>query len=151
METRLALGHVHIKVRELDRAVAFYIEHLDLEVAERYDRFAFLSWGRRHHDVALQALGPDATAPGDGVGLYHVAFEVDGEDALRSVYRGLREAGVRTSPVDHGISKALYFSDPDGNGIEVYVDTRSDADEDWRGVSLPFDPEESGDAEPLGE
>lgn len=69
------LGHVHLKVRDLDRAVEFYTAILDVDLTERYERFAFLTFGDRHHDLAVQAVGEDAPGPGPGVGLYHVAFE----------------------------------------------------------------------------
>jgi len=116
-------------------------------VTERAGNYAFLTYGDRHHDVALQGVGADA--PGPGVGLYHAAFEVDDPDALRQTHRRLRERGVAVSPVDHGISKALYFDDPDGNGLEVYLDTRGANDrEAWRGENERFDPTALGaDAE----
>lgn len=143
------VGHVHLKVRDLDRAVDFYAAALGLDVTERHADYAFLSWEqpeagaerRRHHDVALQAVGPDAEGPGTGVGLYHAAFEVDSAEALRATYERLRERGVPVSPVDHGISRALYFEDPDGNGLEVYRDTRAERDTwEWGGESERFDP-----------
>ncbi len=136
------VGHVHLKVRDLERSIDFYREVLGLAVTERHGGFGFLSWGRRHHDVALQAVGEDAPGPGAGVGLYHAAFEVDDPAALTAVYRAVRDRGHRVSPVDHGISKALYFDDPDGNGLEVYLDTREENDrERWRGKNDRFDPE----------
>jgi catechol 2,3-dioxygenase len=135
------LGHVHLKVQDLERSVPFYREVLGLDVGERHGRFVFLTYGDHHHDVALQELGPDADPPGRGVGLYHAAFEVDSGEALAAVDDRLRERGVAVSPVDHGISKALYFDDPDGNGLEVYLDTRDGADA-WRGRNEPFDPRE---------
>ncbi|MDY7081023.1 MAG: biphenyl-2,3-diol 1,2-dioxygenase, partial [Halobacteria archaeon] len=64
-------------------------------------------------------------------------------EKLREIYEGLEENDVYVSPVDHGISKALYFDDPDGNGIEVYVDTRSSAEEEWHGRGTQFDPAET--------
>ncbi|WP_323675064.1 VOC family protein [Halorubellus sp. PRR65] len=135
------VGHVHLKVRDVDRAVAFYTTVLALDVTERHGSFAFLSFGDRHHDVALQGVGADADPPGAGVGLYHTAFEVETGDALAVVYDRLQERGVSTAPVDHGISKALYFDDPDGNGVEVYLDTRADRDQyEWEGVNERFDP-----------
>jgi catechol 2,3-dioxygenase len=134
------VGHVHLKVRELDPALDFYTAVLGLDVTERQGRYAFLSWGQRHHDVALQAVGAGADGPGRGVGLYHAAFEVDSREALASIHGRLQERGVRVSPVDHGISKALYFSDPDGNGLEVYLDTRESDDEAWEGTNESFDP-----------
>jgi catechol 2,3-dioxygenase len=103
--------------------------------------FVFLSFGERHHDLALQAVGP--SAPGAqpyGVGLYHFALEVPSLDALAEAYMILREAGVPVSPVDHGVSKAFYFADPDGNGLEVYVDTRHNH-ASWQGMSRPLDVE----------
>ncbi|WP_459191862.1 VOC family protein [Halosimplex sp. J119] len=137
------VGHVHLKVRDLERALAFYREVLGLDVTEREGRYVFLSWGERHHDVALQEVGDGAEGPSRGVGLYHVAFEVATPEALASVYRRLRDRGVQVSPVDHGISKALYFADPDGNGVEVYLDTRGSHEEtDWRGRNDRFDPTE---------
>ncbi|NHN42499.1 biphenyl-2,3-diol 1,2-dioxygenase [Halorubellus sp. JP-L1] len=135
------VGHVHLKVRDADRAVEFYTDVLGLEVTERHGSFAFLSFGDRHHDVALQGVGADAPGPGPGVGLYHTAFEVDAGATLAAVYERVRERDVAVSPVDHGISKAIYFDDPDGNGVEVYLDTRADRDQyEWAGVNDRFDP-----------
>jgi catechol 2,3-dioxygenase len=135
------VGHVHLKVREVGRAVEFYTEVLGLKVEDRYGQFAFLSWGDHHHDVALQSVGEDAAGPGPGVGMYHAAFEVETPDALRAVYRRLQDRDVDVAPVDHGISKAIYFDDPDGNGLEVYLDTRTDDHEAWEGRNRRFDPE----------
>jgi catechol 2,3-dioxygenase len=135
------VGHVHLRVRDVERSIAFYTDVFGLAVAERYDRFAFLTWGDHHHDVALQGVGADAAAPGPGVGLYHAAIEVESPDAFTATYEQLRERGVSVSPVDHGISKALYFDDPDGNGLEVYLDTRESFDRaEWGGMNEPFDP-----------
>jgi catechol 2,3-dioxygenase len=135
------VGHMHFKIRDVERSIAFYTEVFGLGVRERYDRFAFLSWGDHHHDVALQEVGSAATEPEPGVGLYHAAIEVGSPDALAAVYERLRERGVSVSPVDHGISKALYFEDPDGNGLEAYIDTRDSFDRtEWNGLNEPFDP-----------
>lgn len=139
------VGHVHLKIRDLNRAIEFYREILGLDVTERHDRYAFLSFGERHHDVALQEVGENADGPGRGVGLYHVAFEVDTGPDLAAVHERLRARDVRVSPVDHGISKAVYFSDPDGNGIEVYLDTRDGQERTtWEGQNEHFDPAELG-------
>jgi catechol 2,3-dioxygenase len=136
-----SVGHVHLKVRDAERSIDFYTDVLDLSVTERHDRYAFLSWGTRHHDVALQAVGEDAAGPGPGVGLYHAAFEVAGNDGLRAVYEALQAREVSVSPVDHGIARALYFEDPDGNGLEVYADTRAEHDQwEWAGTNESFDP-----------
>ena len=119
-DTLFHLRHVHFKVRDLSRAVAFYEDVFDLELAETGGQFAFLSRGDHHHDVGLQAVGADAPDPGRGVGRYHAATEVDTEEHLDSVYDVLCERGVPSTPVDHSISKALYFSNPAGNGLEAY-------------------------------
>jgi catechol 2,3-dioxygenase len=106
------LGHVHLKVRDTDRAVDFYRDVLGLDVTERVGRFAFCSFGDHHHDLALQGGGGDESAPateGPAVGLYHSAWEVGDAAALRSTYERLQARGVSVWPVDHGISKALYF------------------------------------------
>jgi catechol 2,3-dioxygenase len=136
------LGHVHLEVRDVDRAVEFYTGVLpDLDVTERYANYAFLSFGEHHHDLALQGLGEGAPAASDGVGLYHSAFEVDAAADLRAVHERLDERGVAVTPVDHRISKALYFDDPDGNGVEVYLDTRAETGRsEWRGENRRFDP-----------
>ena len=140
MPSTHTLGHVHLRVREVDRAVEFYTGVLDLTVTERRGRYAFLSWGDRHHDVALQGVGEEAPGPGRGVGLYHAAVEVDDRAALRGVQDRLRDRGVAVSAVDHGISEALYFDDPDGNGLEVYRDTRRERDrEEWDGRTAALD------------
>ena len=144
-----SLGHVHLKVRDLDRAVEFYRELLGLDVRERLDAYAFLTFGDHHHDLALQRVGSGASGPdpGPSVGLYHAAFEVDSPEALAAVHDRVRARGIPVSPVDHGISKALYFDDPDGNGVEVYYDTRAERDrQDWQGRNEPFDPAELGES-----
>lgn len=138
------LGHVHLKVRDVDRAVEFYGDLLGLETTERVGGFAFLSFGEHHHDLALQEVGGDDHAPetdGPAVGLYHSAWEVADGPALRRVYEHLMDQRIDVTPVDHGISKALYLEDPDGNGVELYLDTREANDRrTWNGVNERFDP-----------
>lgn len=142
----LTLGHVHLKVRDIDQAVAFYTAHLGLIVEEQVaGRYAFLSDGKAHHTVALQSVGPGAPQPGlRSVGLYHTAFEVSDRQAFRERYHALRQAGLEPVAVDHGISWAMYFNDPDGNGLEIYADTRHEirGDKQWHGVSRPLTPHE---------
>ncbi|WP_254864224.1 VOC family protein [Halovivax gelatinilyticus] len=136
------VGHVHLKVSDLEAASEFYTEVLGLSVTESHGRFRFLSWGERHHDVALQEVRPDAPGPNDGVGLYHAAMEVPDGASLAAVYERVRARGVDVSAVDHGISKAIYFSDPAGNGLEIYLDTREENDQPhWSGTNRSFDPE----------
>ena len=76
------LGHVHLKVSDVDRSVAFYTDVFELSVTERHGRYAFLSFGEHHHDVALQGVGPGAPGQSAGVGLYHAAFEVADRETL---------------------------------------------------------------------
>lgn len=136
--TPLKLGHVHLKVSELERSVAFYTSVFGLHVEEQLDGFAFLNDGQVHHSVALQELGPVASRPRrDTIGLYHVAFEVESDEAFRAFEARLGEMKIRHQSVDHGISWATYFHDPDGNGLEVYVDRRqqSGGRAIWRGRS----------------
>jgi len=139
----MKLGHVHLKVRDLQRSVDFYRRHLGLQITEQVGgAFAFLSAGAMHHELALQEVGPQAAAPGRGdVGLYHVAFEVADRQELGQVYRGLRQQGIPVHAVDHRISWALYCTDPDGNGLEIYWDTRRTAHGagQWQGIERPLD------------
>jgi catechol 2,3-dioxygenase len=143
------IGHAHLKVRDLDRSVAFYTDLLALHLTERVaDSYAFLSGGETHHEIALQNVGPDAPQPpAAGTGLYHVAFEVPSRADFAAVYRALTEAGVSVATVDHLISWAMYFDDPDGNGLEVYWDTRWEPGGRalWRGENHPLPAEKIQD------
>ncbi|MCB0210380.1 MAG: VOC family protein [Anaerolineae bacterium] len=136
------IGHAHLKVRDIDRAVAFYTTFFDLDVIERVgDHYVFLSGGEFHHEIALQNVGSMApAAPSHGVGLYHVAFEVPDKRSFALAYQALAEAGVSVGIVDHLISWAMYFNDPDGNGLEIYWDTRREPGGQhlWHGRNLPL-------------
>lgn len=143
MTSEIHLGHVHLKVDALEEAVEFYRDLLDAEIVERQGRFVFLTLGNHHHDLALQEVPGDGRPSSRAVGLYHVAFECPDAESLRECYEHLRERGVQVSPVDHRISKALYFDDPAGNGVELYIDTRAELDdEQWGGENRRFDPME---------
>ncbi len=94
-----------------------------------------------HHEIALQQVGADAPPPPRvSTGLYHVAFEVPDKTSFALAYRTLTKAGVPVSAVDHLISWAIYFSDPDDNGLEIYVDTRKErgGHDLWHGQNLPL-------------
>ncbi len=121
-----ALGHAHLKVRDLRRSIDFYTRFFDLRVIEQvHDQYVFLSGGALHHELALQQLGAGAAAPDPGaVGLYHIAFEVPDQRSFALAWRELNSAGIAVAAVDHRISWAMYFDDPDGNGLEIYCDTR---------------------------
>lgn len=139
------IGHVHIKVRDLNVSEAFYRAALDLEVRERVGaRFVFLSGTTIHHEVALQAVGQTARGPDRfDVGLFHVAFEVPDKRSLAQCFQKLTAMSIRPFAVDHRISWAIYFSDPDGNGLEVYCDTRKEQSVGyWEGVDKPLTTEQ---------
>jgi catechol 2,3-dioxygenase len=123
-ETRV--GHVHLKVADLDRAIAFYSGLLGFDVVMRYGtQAAFLSAGGYHHHIGLNtwdSLGGSPPPPGH-TGLYHTAFLFPDRKSLAQVLKRLVEAGyLLTGASDHGVSEALYLDDPDGNGVELYRD-----------------------------
>jgi len=128
----MGIGHVHLRVSDLQRSIAFYRDVLGLEVQQLYgDAAAFLSAGGYHHHLGLntwESRGGRAPAPGT-TGLYHVAFLYHDRPALARALRQVLNAGVMLEgAADHGVSEAVYFSDPDGNGIELYRDRAPD---DW--------------------
>ena len=140
-----SLGHVVLKVTDLDRSEQFYTGVLGMPVVARYDekgyKMTFFSV-EKHHDLALmQVSGAEAAAGDEAVGLHHVAFRIgDSMDQLVEAKAHLDAAGVVSSPTDHDVTKSLYFDDPDGNTLELYVDV-SDA---WR-----TEPQRIATVEPL--
>ncbi len=129
-ETRV--GHIHLKVSDLDRAIRFYTEALGFQVTQRMgDSAAFLSAGGYHHHVGLNTWESKAgsSPPRSATGLYHVAFLYPDRHELASALRRLIKRDVRLEgAADHGVSEALYLRDPDGNGIELYWDRPA---EEW--------------------
>lgn len=119
------LGHAVLKVRDIGRAEEFYNGVLGLPIAARLGAdMTFFTLGN-HHDLAVLAVGRDAPdAPADAPGLYHIAFKVGTSlDELRAVKSELEEAGIVVDHAsDHTVSQSLYLQDPDGNGVELYVD-----------------------------
>ncbi|MDG4647215.1 VOC family protein [Roseibacterium sp. SDUM158017] len=129
---RTAIGHVHLKVADLDRSIAFYRDVMGFELTQRYGaQAAFMSAGGYHHHIGLntwQSRGGPAPAPGT-TGLFHVAFLYPDRPALARALQQVIDAGVPIDgAADHGVSEAVYFRDPDGNGIEIYRDR---AEADW--------------------
>jgi catechol 2,3-dioxygenase len=121
-----SIGHIHLKVANLERAIAFYSDVLGFEVTERYGRnAAFLSAGGYHHHIGLntwESAGGDPPAPGT-TGLYHVAILYPTRADLADALRRLLAHGIRIDGAsDHGVSEAIYLRDPDGNGLELYRD-----------------------------
>lgn len=119
------VGHIHLKVADLERAVRFYTEVLGFEVMQRIGNAAFLSAGGYHHHIGLntwESKGGDPP-PRGATGLYHVAFLYPDRPSLATALRRLLEHGVSLDgAADHGASEALYLQDPDRNGIELYCD-----------------------------
>lgn len=145
------IGHVHLKVADLDRALDFYVGVLGFELQQRFGtEAAFVSAGDYHHHIGLntwQSAGGSPPPPGS-TGLFHLAIRYPTRAALADALRRLTEAGIRLEGAsDHGVSEALYLSDPDGNGVELYWDRPR---EDWprprdggEGVAMftaPLDP-----------
>jgi catechol 2,3-dioxygenase len=129
----LRIGHVVLKVRDLDRSLAFYRDLLGFRVAgEMSNVMIFLTaTGQNHHDLALLRVGDQAPSPvATAVGLYHVAVELADLEALRAAHALLSERGLLRGAADHGVSRSLYTADPDGNEIELYCDAPRD---EWEG------------------
>ncbi|WP_037373801.1 VOC family protein [Salinimicrobium xinjiangense] len=126
------IGHVHLKVSDLEIAVMFYHGLLGFEVTQRIgDSAAFLSAGGYHHHIGLNTWhskgAPDASKR--GVGLYHTAIVYENRKELARILQRLIKAEYPlTGAADHGVSEALYLNDPDGNGVELYYDRPK---EDW--------------------
>ena len=122
----ISVGHVHLKVADLDRAIAFYANVLGFEVQQKYeDQAAFLSADGYHHHVGLNTWFSKGGAPSPkrNAGLFHVAFLYPTRADLARAVRSVIDAGVPLDGAsDHGVSQAIYFDDPDGNGIELYWD-----------------------------
>ena len=120
------IGHVHLKVADLDRALAFYCGVLGFELVTRMgDSAAFVSAGGYHHHIGLNTWeSKNGQPPPYGTtGLYHIAILYPTRVALADALRRLIAAGIALDGAsDHGVSEALYLSDPDGNGIELYWD-----------------------------
>ena len=130
IDPRVDIGHVHLKVADLDRALAFYHGVLGFEVMQRMGaQAAFLSAGGYHHHIGLNTWeSRDGAPPPPGsTGLYHVAIRYPDRAALADALRRLIDAKISLEGAsDHGVSEALYLHDPDGNGLELYRDRARD-------------------------
>jgi len=120
------IGHVHLKVADLERALAFYCGVLGFELQQRFgSQAAFVSAGGYHHHIGLntwESRGGKPPAPG-ATGLYHLAILYPERRELADALRRLVEAGISLDGAsDHGVSEALYLRDPDENGVELYWD-----------------------------
>ncbi|MEM6304591.1 MAG: VOC family protein, partial [Pseudomonadota bacterium] len=142
------VGHVHLRVADLDRAIAFYRDILGFEITQRFgSKAAFLSAGGYHHHIGLNTWdSAGATPPPPGhTGLYHTAFLYPDRESLGAVIKRVLDAGLALDgAADHGVSEAVYLRDPDGNGVELYRDRAAqewprDAQGTLKMVNAPLD------------
>ena len=143
------IGHVHLKVADLDRAIEFYRDVLGFDLMQKMgDQAAFLSAGGYHHHIGLNTWESKGGSPPPrgSTGLFHVAIRYPTRPALADALKRLVDNGVPLSGAsDHGVSEALYLHDPDGNGIELYRDRPREEwpmADDGKGVamvSIPLD------------
>ena len=137
------VGHVVIKMRDMEKAKWFYRDVLGMKIANEVDFGIFFRFNDYHHDIAVFKTSPDAEAPKDNqVGLVHIALIADSEQSVREIYDRARAMGVEiVGTADHAITHSLYIKDPEGNTIEVYAEvpeydylTRG-----MGGIANPFD------------
>jgi len=126
IDPNVRIGHVHLKVADLERAIGFYRDVLGFELTQRFGRqAAFLSAGGYHHHIGLntwESAGGSPPLPGM-TGLYHVAIVYPTRALLADALHRVLAAGIELDGAsDHGVSEALYLRDPDGNGVELYWD-----------------------------
>lgn len=145
-ETRI--GHIHLKVSNLERAVTFYRDVLGFDVMARYgSQAAFLSAGGYHHHIGLNTWSSEGAGPPPkrSTGLYHFAILYPNRRELARAFKRVLDHGVPIQGAsDHGVSEAIYFQDPDGNGIEIYADRPKSewprrADGEFTMVTEPLD------------
>jgi catechol 2,3-dioxygenase len=126
IDSRVDIGHVHLKVADIDRSLAFWCGVLGFELQQRLgDSAAFVSAGGYHHHIGLNTWESrgGSQPPSGSTGLYHVAIRYPDRATLADALRRLVEAGVPLQGAsDHGVSEAIYLADPDGNGVELYRD-----------------------------
>ncbi len=126
------IGHVHLKVSDLDRSLSFYKDLLGFEITQRYGNQAvFISAGGYHHHIGLNTWYSKGAspAPKHAAGLFHTAILYPERKDLAEILKRLKDADYPLSgAADHGVSEALYLDDPDGNGVELYWDRPR---EDW--------------------
>jgi catechol 2,3-dioxygenase len=126
IEPRVRIGHVHLKVADLERALKFYCGVLGFELQQRFgSQAAFISAGDYHHHIGLNTWeSKNGSPPASGTtGLYHLAIVYPTRGSLADALRRVLAAGIEVDGAsDHGVSEAIYLRDPDGNGVELYWD-----------------------------
>jgi catechol 2,3-dioxygenase len=130
IDSGVDIGHVHLKVADVDRALGFYCDVLGFELQQRYgEDAAFVSAGGYHHHIGLNSWHSKGGSPPlpDRTGLFHTAIRYPTRRALADALKRVVDAGITlTGASDHGVSEALYLDDPDGNGVELYWDRPRD-------------------------
>ena len=135
MVTPKQVGHLVLNVRDVEVSEKFYTEVLGFEIAMKRPNATFLTFGQIHHDLALfQATDVAEPVAKGRLGLNHFAIQVGDMDELKEVHRRLKENGM---DIDHGMTKSIYFADPDGINIEVFYDVYATAEE---GLAVMRDP-----------
>jgi catechol 2,3-dioxygenase len=147
IDPRVDIGHVHLKVADIDRSLGFWRDVLGFDLQQRMgDQAAFISAGNYHHHLGLNTWeSKGGTPPPRGsTGLYHVAIRYPDRKSLADALRRVMEAGIPLQGAsDHGVSEAIYLQDPDGNGVELYRDR---PEEEWprqpdgKGVAMTLEP-----------
>ena len=126
IDPRVVIGHVHLKVADLERALKFYCGVLGFELQQRFgSQAAFISAGGYHHHIGLNTWesAGGSPPPPRSTGLYHLAILYPTRAQLADALQRLLDAGIELDgAADHGVSEALYLRDPDGNGVELYRD-----------------------------
>ena len=148
IDPRVDIGHVHLKVSDLDRALGFYVGVLGFDLQHRYgEEAAFISAGGYHHHIGLNTWDSKGGSPPprNTTGLYHTAIRYPDRKTLADALRRVLDAGIPVSGAsDHGVSEAIYLRDPDDNGVELYRDRPQDEwpraeDGSFTMYSKPFD------------
>ena len=146
------VGHVVIKMRDLEKAKAFYRDFLGMKIGAESERGIFFRFDDYHHDIAVFKTGDDADPPkANQVGLVHVALVTDGIETVKHYYDRCKEFGVEVVGTNnHAITNSLYIKDPEGNTIEIYAEVPAE-EYNWREsgmgfISRPFDIEAVGAA-----
>jgi catechol 2,3-dioxygenase len=133
------VGHVVIKMRDLDKAKAFYRDFLGMKIGNESERGIFFRFDDYHHDIAVFKTGDDAELPKENqVGLVHVALVTDGLETVKQYYERAKELGIEiTGTRNHAITNSLYVKDPEGNTIEIYAEVPK-SEYDWHESGMGF-------------
>ena len=137
------LAGIHLKVRNIERSISFYARFLGMQLVERTGKtYAFLTNDQSHHVIVLENVGEKATLPGSGyLGLQRVSFSVPDPFTFAQAYKALLDGDLSVSAIDQTVSWTLQFQDPDGNGLQIILDTRDLPGRPhlWQGRDLPLD------------